>query len=419
MKIALFRNTDTPHVGGVANSVSSLVSGMRERGHDCLVVAPEFPGQPESERGVVRIPSIRNFNGTDFSFKLPSGTLIGDSVRGFKPDVIHSHHPFLLGDAAIRMAHQWDLPLVFTHHTRYENYVHYVLKESDWLRRLAIELANEYANLCDRVIAPSRSIAELIAQRGVETPVTVIPTGIDLELFRTGDRDEGRRLAGLAKENFVIGHVGRLAPEKNLPFLFEAVCSYLLKHPDARFLVLGVGECLAELKARLGDSGLTAQVRFLGKMTPGELVNLYRAMDVFVFASKSETQGMVLAESMAAGVPVVALDASGVRDIVRDHENGLLLAEDSGTDAFARAIGELRGLQQTDAAQLGRAMDLTAREFSRDLCLGRIESVYFELIEEDSSRPDLNGWSRFMKRLDAEWELALGRARALGASFND
>ena len=417
MKIALFTNTYTPHVGGVANSVSSLVAGMRERGHDCLVVAPEFPGQPDGECGVVRIPSIQNFNGTDFSFKLPSGTLIGDSIKAFRPDLIHSHHPFLLGDAAVRMAHEWDLPVVFTHHTRYENYVHYVLGESDWLRRLAIELATAYANLCDRVIAPSASIADLIAQRGVETPVSVIPTGIDVERFQHGNREAGRKLARIPADAFVIGHVGRLAAEKNLSFLFKAVSHFLLENTDARFLVLGQGECLAELKALMEENGLGPRFHLLGKMPPQELVDLYHAMDIFVFSSKSETQGMVLAEAMAAGVPVVALDASGARDIVRDGVNGRLLPEDAGLEEFATAIAGLKHLSQVDAQKLRDAMRETSMAFSRDRSLQQMESVYRELIQEDFTRPDLNGWSRFMNRLEAEWDLALGRARALGASI--
>lgn len=417
MKIAVFTNTYLPHVGGVANSVSSLVAGMRARGHRCLVVAPEFPGQPEREEDVLRIPSITNFNGTDFSFRLPSGTLIGDSIKAFQPDLIHSHHPFLLGDAALRMAHQWQVPLVFTHHTRYEKYVHYVLEDADWLKRLAIELATEYANLCDRVIAPSRSIADLIRHRGVDAPVSVIPTGIDYERFRKGDRATARKNLGISPDAFVIGHVGRLAPEKNLPFLFKAVTLYLREHPDSRFLVLGKGDSLPELKRILREAAVEDRVHLAGKLTGQELVDFYHAMDLFAFASKSETQGMVLAEAMAAGVPVLALEASGASDIVNHGENGLLLPANCSREEFARAIGALRQLSRDKRDTISARMEETAKGYSSEVSLDRIEVAYKDLIRKERGERDLPGWTRFMNRLEAEWDLGIGRARALGAAF--
>jgi glycosyltransferase involved in cell wall biosynthesis len=419
MKIAIFTNTYTPHVGGVAKSVSSLVAGMRARGHDCLVIAPEFEDQPADEQSVVRIPSIQNFNGTDFSFKLPSGNRIGEAIKAFKPEVIHSHHPFLLGDAAMRMAHQWGVPLVFTHHTLYENYVHYVLEDSKYLKRLAIVLATEYANLCDRVIAPSGSIKNLITQRGVKTPVEAIPTGIDHERFRSGDGAKVRKKLGIGEKEFVLGHVGRLANEKNLGFLTKAALKYLEREDDALFLVVGEGECLEDIKKSARERGLADRLRFLGKLTSDDLVNAYHAMDLFVFSSKSETQGMVLAEAMAAGKPVIALDASGARDIIEDGVNGRLLSENSDPAAFARGIAELRKDAESRRGEVSAALEKTAARFSATACLDRVEALYRELVAEDTAAPDLKAWERFSNRIEAEWDIAVGKARAIGAAFSE
>lgn len=418
MKIAYFTNTFTPHTGGVAHSSAALAEGMRCRGHQCLVVAPEFPGQPEDEPGVLRIPSLQHFNGTDFSFRLPSGTRISDALHRFQPDLIHCHHPFLLGDAGLRMAHQWDLPLVFTHHTRYENYVHYVLEESDWLERLAVELATEFANLCDLVIAPSGSIARLIQERGVNVPVEVIPTGIDRERFASGDRDRVRRETGCSPETFLLGHVGRLAEEKNLPYLMEAVSRFLKDQPEAAFLLVGEGDCQELLREISEKYGVADRVYWRGKLTGQELVDHYRAMDLFAFSSRSETQGMVLAEAMASGVPVIALDASGVRDIVRDGENGWLLKADTRPEAFARALAKCRDRIAEGKTERETALEETARAFSAERSLERTESVYRALIDAASSRErDLDAWARFSHRLEAEWDLAVGRVRAVGAAF--
>ena len=417
MKIAIFTNTYLPHVGGVAKSVAGLVNGMKERGHAVLVVAPEFDEQPDNEEDVLRIPSIQNFNGTDFSFKLPSGNRIGEAIKSFHPDIVHSHHPFLLGDAAMRHAHQWGLPLVFTHHTLYEDYVHYVLDDSQYLRRLAMELATEYANLCDRVIAPSESLRKIITLRGVITPVVPIPTGVDTASFRLGNGNRIRRQLGIAPDAFLIGHVGRLASEKNLPYLAEAVCQYLETVADSRFLLAGEGELSGEMTELFDARGLQNRVVRMGKLNGEDLVDTYHAMDLFVFSSKSETQGMVLAEAMAAGVPVVALDASGVRDIVEDGINGTLLPGESTPEGFAAAINRMRTLLESDAASLAVNLQRTAMPFSSTHCLDQVEALYLEVHARKHPAPDPKAWDRFANRVEAEWEIAISRARALGAAL--
>jgi len=220
MNICMFTNTYLPHVGGVARSVAFFTEDLRKRGHRVLVVSPTFPhddaltGQ-EEEEDVLRVPAIQNFNGSDFSVRIPLPFLVDQKIDDFKPDVIHSHHPFLLGDTAVRAAYRRNLPLIFTHHTLYEKYTHYVSLDSEVMKRLAVHLTTEYANLCTRVVAPSRSIADLIAERGVIPPIAVIPTGVDIDYFRSGKGADFRRLHHIPLDAPVIGHLGRLAPEKN------------------------------------------------------------------------------------------------------------------------------------------------------------------------------------------------------------
>ncbi|MCB1036875.1 MAG: glycosyltransferase, partial [Acidobacteria bacterium] len=214
MRILTLTNTFTPHVGGVARSVAAFTAEHRRCGHEVLVVAPEFEGVPQDEEGVVRIPAIQHFNGSDFSFPVPVPVRLRHALDEFQPQVIHSNHPFLLGDTALRIGAERDLPVVFTHHTLYERYVHYVPGDSPRMQQAAIELAVGYCNLCDAVIAPSGSIAGLLVERGVEIPIEVIPTGVDLEVFARGDGAAVRRRLKIPQDAFVVGHVGRLAPEK-------------------------------------------------------------------------------------------------------------------------------------------------------------------------------------------------------------
>jgi 1,2-diacylglycerol 3-alpha-glucosyltransferase len=417
MKIAIFTNTFAPHVGGVANSVGSLVDNMRERGHRCLVIAPDFPDQPDSEEDVVRVPSIQNFNGSDFSFRLPSGTLIGDRIKAFEPDIIHTHHPFLLGDAGLRMAHQWRVPLVFTHHTRYEDYVHYLVDDSELLERLAVELATEYGNLCDRIIAPSESIEDLITGRGIHVPVRVIPTGIDKDQFARGDGSRCRKRYGISEDRFVIGHVGRLAPEKNLKYLFKAVFPFMKENPDTAFMVVGKGDSYEDLMRMADAEGFRDRIHFIGKLARQDLVDAYHAMDLFVFSSKSETQGMVLAEAMAAGKPVIALDAPGAREIVRDGKNGRLLEESAPPEDFQRAIGEMKTQLNNNPEAFKEDLAHSAHAFSTEVCTDKMERTYGELVETKRRDSDMPTWTRFISRMEVEWDLALGRARAVGAAF--
>lgn len=419
MHIMMMTNTYAPHTGGVARSVEWFSEALRERGHRVLVVAPSFPDAPKVEEHVVRVPALQRFNGSDFSVRLPIPGLLRPVIEDFEPHLVHAHHPFLLGDTALRVAALRELPVVFTHHTMYEQYTHYVPGDSPAMQRFAIRLATEFANLCDHVIAPSESIADILRQRGVTRPITAIPTGIDPGQFRQGDGPRARRRFGIAAEAFVVGHVGRLAPEKNLPFLAHAVCHFLHDRPDARFLVVGEGPSLDEIRQIARDAGVAGQVVHPdGNQKGQQLVDLYHAMDVFAFASHSETQGMVLAEAMTAGVPVVAIDAAGAREVVRDRENGRLLKEDH-VQQFADALAWYAELDDQDRQALREGAERTSREFSMRRCADRLEQVYEQASQGNLQLypRDEREWSAVLRLLGEEWNILAGVAAAVGDSL--
>lgn len=419
MRIVMFSNTYVPHVGGVARSVAAFERCYRQLGHEVLIVAPEFEGQPEHEDWVVRVPAIQNFNGSDFSVALTTPSELSDRLDEFDPQLVHSHHPFLLGNEAVRVARLCEIPLVYTHHTLFEQYTHYVPADSSLLRRFVIELASRYANLSDQVIAPSESIAELLRERGVEAPVAVVPTGVDYPFFRESDGTRVREELGLSSETFVVGHVGRLAPEKNLGFLAEAVIEFVRDYEPSAFLLAGAGPSERDVIDRFEANGLQDRIFPLGEMDHDELRHVDAAMDVFAFASKSETQGMVLAEAMAAGTPVVALDASGVREILADEQNGRLIQnEDIG--AFSEALSWVAELDSRAYRELRQGADRTAREYALDRSAERALSLYAELVRKGpAQRPDFDGWTNLIGRIAAEWEILSGSARALGAAAMD
>ncbi|QJE97766.1 glycosyltransferase [Luteolibacter luteus] len=416
MRIAMFTNTYLPHVGGVARSVKTLEDACRRFGHEVKVVAPEFDGAEVSE-DVLRVPAIQKFNGSDFCVRLPMPNVIRDFIEDFGPDVIHSHHPFLLGDAALRESWKMQVPILFTHHTLYERYTHYVPLDSLALKRMAIQLATEYCNLCDQVIAPSDSIAKLLHDRMVITPIRSIPTGIDTENFAAGDGPRFRQSAGIPLEARVIGHVGRLAREKNLIFLCEAVALRLKGDPQSLFLVVGDGDAREEMVGIFEKAGCGKQVHFAGKKSGQELADAYAAMDWFVFASQTETQGIVLAEAMAAGKPVVALDGPGVREIVEDGANGILLRADAPAEEFASALEMLMADEVFSGACSERARE-SAEIYTTDHCARQMIRCYEELIEshdrifDDDPMP----WDRLMASVEVEWDLLSAKVSAAAAA---
>jgi 1,2-diacylglycerol 3-alpha-glucosyltransferase len=414
----MMTNTYLPHVGGVARSVETFSAALRKAGNEVTVVAPEFPDLPERETDVLRVPALQRFNGSDFSVRLPVPGLLTEPLDRFQPDIIHAHHPFLLGDTALRIASGRGLPLVFTHHTLYEQYTHYVPGESETLRRFIIDLSTGYANLCDHVIAPSQSVAALLRQRGVTVPLTVIPTGVNAERFEAANGAAFRQARGIPEKAFVAGHIGRLAPEKNLMFLAQAAAAFLRERSEAWFLVAGTGPLEAEMKTLFAAVGVLDRVRFAGILLGGDLADAYAAMDVFAFASQSETQGMVMAEAMAAGTPVVAVDASGVREVVQDGVNGRkVMVEDQ--DAFCAALDWVATLPEEARRQLSRHAHKTARGMTIEASAERLATVYRSLIKKRAAWqiPEDGPWQSASRFIAMEWKLLGSLAHAAGTAL--
>lgn len=413
MNIVLLTNTYSPHVGGVARSVQAFREEYLKRGHRVLVVAPEFPNTPVDEVDVVRVPAIRNFNASDFSVALPFPAGLPERLDSFQPDIIHSQHPFLLGMTAVRIARHRKLPLVFTHHTLYEDYTHYVPVESSALKKFVIELGTRYANLVDQVFAPSDSIRDLLIQRGVTTPIRVVPTGVRMEKFAHGDGPGFRARNGIPGDAFVVGHLGRLAPEKNLGFLANCVAEFMKVDDRSVFVVVGSGPSEQSIRDIFSKPGIDQRLVACGVLENQPLADALAAMDVFVFASKTETQGMVLTEAMAAGTPVIALDAPGAREVVRDGRNGRLLADES-IRAFSDALQWMESRTAAQARDLAQAARETAEAFSMPRSADTALACYRSLYpgpSTDDARMEENGWEQVMEHIRTEWDILRGMTR--------
>ncbi len=399
MNILMLTNIYRPLVGGITRSLEQFTTEFRRRGHRVLIVAPEHDDAvPEPD--VIRYPSLPKVFRHRYSFPLPlPGFLTSAIPRDFVPDVVHSHHPFLLGSVARRQAQARGVPLVYTHHTNYKENIEAEGQMPEVLVDFFVRTIIQYCNACDAVIAPSDGLARLLAGRGVTRRIEVIPTGLDPQRFAQGDGGGFRQRYGIPHDAAVVGTLGRIEPEKNLDFLAEAVARLLHTRPTAHFVMVGSGRMLEPLAEWFAQRGLSDRVHQTGVLDGQQVVDAYHAMNVFAFASKTETQGMVLTEAMACGVPVVALAAHGVDDVLRDQENGRRL-EREDPDLFAAALDEILGASPPRRRALAHEARETARQFTIAACATRTLNLYASLPR--AALPEAGGADLY-QRLEQEW----------------
>jgi 1,2-diacylglycerol 3-alpha-glucosyltransferase len=379
VRVALFTNTYLPFRGGVTTSVETLRQGLAARGHHAWVLAPRFRGAVADAPWVLRYPSIPAATYPEFSLAIPHAPALSARVRALEVDVFHAHHPFLLGPTARRLARRLHRPLVFTYHTRYDKYAHYVPLWPGLVAAAATRLSTRFASQADAVIAPSVAIRDDLQARGVRTPIAVVPSGIDLERFRPGDQAAARHALGLAPGARLLLYVGRLDREKSVERILLAFERIALTVPGTRLVLVGQGTQAGALQRLAASLPVGDRIDFLGPRPHEALGPWYRAADLFVFASETETQGLVLAEAAACGLPAVAVSAPGCDEVVRDGQTGLL-TKAAPTALAEAAIGLLLDAERRRA--MGRhAREVAEREFAVRLQIDRTLAVYAQARE--------------------------------------
>lgn len=314
MRAGFFTEVYHPIVNGIVASVDGLANGLRALGHEVYCFAPRVPGYEESDGPVYRMPSLPLPIPTPYRLTVPVVSRRKREAIINRLHVLHAHSPFVTGWMAVRYARRLQIPLVYTYHTRLEEYAHYVPFEPNATRRAASTLTRSFANLADAVIVPTPAMRERLLELEVTAPIEVIASGIDLDRFGSGRRRvEIRQSAGVRDGERMLLFVSRLAREKNAELLIEALarCSR-----PSRLVLAGDGperQALEQLAARLGVAN---RITFLGAVERDRLPDLYASADAFVFASVTETQGLVLAEALAAGALVIAADAPQNREVL-------------------------------------------------------------------------------------------------------
>lgn len=378
MKIGIFTDSFKPYTSGVVTSICTFREELERRGHDIYIFAPSYPGYNENEDGVYRYYSVPSPTNPDYTLALPIFPGMNNLLKRLDLDIIHVHSPFTMGRVGLHYARRYDIPIVFTYHTLYDQYVHYVPVAQDLARDVTIKYSKHFCNQCDHIIVPSREVEVILGNYDIKTARSVIPTGVPIEKFNNGDNKWLRSHYDIPEQNRILLFVGRLTKEKNLDFLLNAFKNIHDEAPDTTLVLTAQGPLEGELKKQAQNLGFSLEqdVIFTGALPFDTLVNVYYSADLFVFSSVTETQGLVLIEAMAAGLPVVAVKAYGVRDMVDDGINGYLAPCD--IEQFAAAVCRLLQDENT-LRRFSRNALLKADSLSSHNMAKRLEEVYLQL----------------------------------------
>ncbi|MBD5458291.1 MAG: glycosyltransferase family 4 protein [Lachnospiraceae bacterium] len=399
MKIAMMTNSYKPFVAGVPISIERLSEGLRANGHEVVVFAPDYEGQ-EADDNIERYHALVKGIVNGFSVPNSLDPKIEKRFRKENFDVIHVHHPMLIGRTALYLSRKYHVPLCYTYHTRYEQYLHYIMElpvlqnpftksltaKPLWPKDIVQNYVNRYAGQCDVVFAPTPSMQAYLEENGSCSKIAVLPTGLGKESFEADEQEAAYLREVLCGEKkYLFCTVARLAKEKNLDFLFHALAMRKEKRgADFRLAVVGDGPCKEQLCELAEALGIREDVAFVGAVPNEKVKNYCRAADFFLFSSLSETQGIVLLEAMAAATPVLTVKASGVRDVVVNGRNGYMTS--ASEMEFENKLDEL--LRQ-DRAYLEQGAVETAKKYEmREIAKRAV--VYYNIAirnhNQDSNR---------------------------------
>ena len=381
MRIAVFTNCYHPLVNGVVGVVSLLRKGFMELGHEVHIFAPKFDDYRDEEEGIYRYPAVDLTQKVKYPIAIPYSPEISKILKDIDFDIIHSHHPFVLGPLAYKLARSRKKPIIYTFHTQYDQYAHYVPLPSSLVKWFSKNQVRGFAQSVDGITTPADTAKQILIKYGVTNDIKVIPNPTDLTRFQKANGDLIKKKYQLSDEKVLI-NIGRVAPEKNLELLLQSFRIILSKTSErVKLMIVGDGPALGDLKQLSSALGIVDDVIFTGMVDPALVPDYLAAADLFVMTSKSEVKPMAQLEALAAGVPIVAVSAAGANDTIISGQNGLLVAEN--TKAISEAVLDL-AFNQERLAAFEREARFTAERYS----YVRIAQEYLRLFDEVLQQKD-------------------------------
>lgn len=369
-----------PRINGVSTSIETFRSDLPTAGIDLKLIAPVYP-ESIPDPSLIRVPSRSlPFDPEDRLMRWRDLRVASRQAAGAGVDLIHIQTPFAAHYAGLRLARELRIPVIATYHTHFEEYIqHYLpLLPRPWLKALARRVARHQCDELDAVVVPSPAMRDTLLEYGVKSPLRVLPTGIPVAQFANGDGARFRARHAIPADRPVALFVGRVAHEKNIGFLLQAMTYALWQRPDLILVIAGEGPALASLQHQVTELRIDHHVRFVGYLDrKQELPDCYAAASVFAFASRTETQGLVLLEAMAAGLPVYAIAHLGTTSIVAPQRGAVAAPEEP--ESFGRGLAALVS-NTTALASLAREGQEFAREWSAPERARELAALYRSLV---------------------------------------
>ncbi|MBI4089469.1 MAG: glycosyltransferase [Candidatus Levybacteria bacterium] len=377
VKIGFFTDAYYPQVNGVVASVHDTAEELRKKGHRVLIIAPRYPNY-EDQDGVVRLSSIsvqKSLN-IRLATHFPEKALINLYKEQF--DIIHSHGGGVISLLGLELASIKKIPIVFTYHTAWGEYSHYFFK--GLIKPGILNFMSKiFCNHCDSIVAPSEKIKKELLSFGVEKPISVIPTGLDLEKFKKGEKGYLKKQLNIKESNKILLTVGRLGAEKSIDFLIKSFGIISRKNKNVVLVIVGDGPDKQSLQELANSLGLKEKVYFFGNTDPNNMPSVYTDADIFLFASTTETQGLVIPESMACGTPAVAVSDTVLQNIIKNKRNGIITEKD--LNKYSQAVLELL-INEKYLSELSKNAKTDSSEFSITKTTSTLEGLYSSLINK-------------------------------------
>jgi glycosyltransferase involved in cell wall biosynthesis len=345
MKILFISDVYFPRINGVSTSIETFRRNLRTLGHTVHLIAPDYQSPSSDETDILRVPAKHlPFDPEDRLMSYGWVMKNIDNLRSEQYDIIHIQTPFVAHYLGTKLSRLLNVPCVETYHTFFEEYLyHYIpVVPKKLMKLIAKRFSRHQGNSLDGMIVPSHPMLRVLKDYGVTTRSEVIPTGIEPASFVLGDREGFRKNYNIPQERPVLLFVGRVAHEKNIGFLLKVLDCVRKQIPEVLFVIAGEGPARESLVQEAKVLGLNENIAFIGYLDRHtELNNCYRSADIFIFSSRTETQGLVLLEAMAQGVPVVSTAELGTKDVLHDGL-GVWIAKEDLTDFTEKIVKMLK-----------------------------------------------------------------------------
>lgn len=398
MRIGMMADLYAPHVSGITNYIKLNKKYFEEMGHEVFVFTFGDINYEDEEPNVIRSPGVPVFE-TGYSFNLRHTRKARQTIRTM--DVVHVHHPFVSGPLALSYCRPSRIPVIFTNHTRYDLYAQaYLPILPGVIGDVAIEtFMPTFCRACDMVIAPSPGMREVLRSFGVDSAIEVVPNGVDLKPFRDEIYPIERGNMGFSETDTILIYVGRLGPEKNIPFLLRSFAGAVEAFDNIGLVLVGDGPERDNLEDRARQMGINSRVRFLGLVPYSEMPAYLKMADAFVTASVTEVHPLSIIEAMAAGLPVLGINSPGVGDTVKDGFTGFL-SQDEDLASFTAKMVRLV-LDQPLREKMGLQASQDVNKYAIETTTQIMEKCYEQVISNAHSHT--RGIRRYVNRLTRRW----------------